>query len=161
MYFFSSCRSRIRNKPLRKAVHEYWGNFNNRLVVSLLVLYIIYITHTYLNMKLIGNRSCWGEAVHPRMCPDVATRNTLVVAFSLHARSMGERRKNHSTRPLPPPFLLFFKSGDQVARTIPLLIPGSVRPAAQRAETTVDERFLISCAWVRFPDRFPYYAWVT
>ena len=28
----------------------------------------------------------------------------------------------------------------------------------QRAEATVDECFLVSCVWARFPDRFPHYA---
>ena len=30
---------------------------------------------------------------------------------------------------------------------------------AQRAETTVAEHSLTSCAWARFPDKFPHYAW--
>ena len=55
-------------------------------------------------------------------------------------------------------FIIFFKWRSARAHQFhPLSQDQST--AAQKADTTVADRPLTSCVWVRFPVRFPHYAW--
>ena len=100
------------------------------------------------------------EKVNTSFTPNTLWACMCLAAFSLLARIWREDPMSHS---LPAPVFFFFFFGGVVKwRSSYAHLSHSLgqdqSTVAQQAEMTCDKHSLMSCTWVHFPDKFPYYA---